>query len=67
MESEGSLPCSQEHSTGPYTEPDQSSPYHPIRGMRIMNYAEVFFFVHKRIISAVKRVEFVSDRMSYII
>jgi hypothetical protein len=24
-------------------------------------------FVHKRIISAVKRVEFVSDRMSYII
>jgi hypothetical protein len=26
-----------------------------------------FFFVHKRIISAVKRVESVSDRMSYII
>jgi hypothetical protein len=26
-----------------------------------------FLFVHKRIISAVKRVEFVSDRMSYII
>jgi hypothetical protein len=25
------------------------------------------FFVHKRITSAVKRVEFVSDRMSYII
>jgi hypothetical protein len=25
------------------------------------------FFVHNRIISAVKRVEFVSDRMSYII
>jgi hypothetical protein len=25
------------------------------------------FFAHKRIISAVKRVEFVSDRMSYII
>jgi hypothetical protein len=25
------------------------------------------FLVHKRIISAVKRVEFVSDRMSYII
>jgi hypothetical protein len=24
------------------------------------------FFVHKRIISALKRVEFVSDRMSYI-
>jgi hypothetical protein len=27
----------------------------------------VFFFVQKRIISAVKRFEFVSDRMSYII
>jgi hypothetical protein len=25
------------------------------------------FFVHKKIISAVKRVEFVSDRMTYII
>jgi hypothetical protein len=25
------------------------------------------FFIHKRIMSAVKRVEFVSDRMSYII
>jgi hypothetical protein len=25
------------------------------------------FFVHKRIISAIRRVEFVSDRMSYII
>jgi hypothetical protein len=25
------------------------------------------FFIHKRIISAVKRLEFVSDRMSYII
>jgi hypothetical protein len=27
----------------------------------------VFIFVHKRIISAVKRIEFVCDRMSYII
>jgi hypothetical protein len=34
--------------------------------MRIINYVQVFF-VHKRIISAVKRVEFVSDRMSYTI
>jgi hypothetical protein len=25
------------------------------------------FFVHRRIVSAVKRVEFISDRMSYII
>jgi hypothetical protein len=29
MEPEGSLPCLQEPSTGPYLEPDQSSPYHP--------------------------------------
>jgi hypothetical protein len=29
-EHEGSSPCSQEASTGPYPEPDQSSPYHPI-------------------------------------
>jgi hypothetical protein len=33
--------------------------------MRTINWVQVF--VHKRIISAVKRVEFVSDRMSYII
>jgi hypothetical protein len=36
------------------------------RGMRIMSWVQVFF-VYKSIISAVKRVEFVSDRMSYII
>jgi hypothetical protein len=36
------------------------------RGTRIMNWVQVLF-VHKRIISAVKRVGFVSDRMSYII
>jgi hypothetical protein len=29
-EPEGSLPCSQEPSTGPYPELDQSSPWHPI-------------------------------------
>jgi hypothetical protein len=29
MEPESSLPCSQEPSTGPYPESDQSSPYHP--------------------------------------
>jgi hypothetical protein len=29
-EPEGSSPCSQEPSTGPYPEPVRSSPYHPI-------------------------------------
>jgi hypothetical protein len=28
MEPEGSLPCSQEPSPGPYPEPDQSNQYH---------------------------------------
>jgi hypothetical protein len=30
MEPEGSLPCSQEPAIGPYPQPDQSGPYHPI-------------------------------------
>jgi hypothetical protein len=30
MEPVSSLPCSQEPSTGPYPEPDQSNPYHSI-------------------------------------
>jgi hypothetical protein len=30
MEPDDSLPCSQEPSTGPYPEPDRSSPYYPI-------------------------------------
>jgi hypothetical protein len=30
MEPEGSIPCSQQPSTGPYPQPDQSNPYHSI-------------------------------------
>jgi hypothetical protein len=30
MEPEGSLPCPQEPSTDPYSESEQSNPYHPI-------------------------------------
>jgi hypothetical protein len=30
MESDDSLPCSQESSTGPYPEADQFSPYRPV-------------------------------------
>jgi hypothetical protein len=29
METEGSLPCSQDPATGPYTEPDESNPHLP--------------------------------------
>jgi hypothetical protein len=31
---EGSLPCSQEPSTGPHPEPDQSNQYHPILSLK---------------------------------
>jgi hypothetical protein len=34
MEPEGSLPYLQEPSSGPYPEPDQSSPYHPVHSLR---------------------------------
>jgi len=34
--------------------------------MKIISWEQVFF-VHHRIVSAVKRVEFVSDRLSYIV
>jgi hypothetical protein len=29
MEPEGSLPCSQQPATGPYTKPDESDPHPP--------------------------------------
>jgi hypothetical protein len=35
--------------------------------MRLLDGRQTGFLVHKRIISAIKTVEFVSDRMSYII
>jgi hypothetical protein len=34
--------------------------------MKFINW-ETIIFVHRRIVSTVKRVEFVSDRMSYIV
>jgi hypothetical protein len=34
---------------------------------RDLRIGDMIFFVHERLVSAVKRVEFVSDRMSYII
>jgi hypothetical protein len=36
MQPEGSLPCSQEPSTGPYPEPDRSSTYHPSFSSKII-------------------------------
>ena len=36
------------------------------KGMKIINW-EQGFFVHRRIVSAVKRVKFISDRLSYIV
>jgi hypothetical protein len=35
IESESSIPCSQEPSTGPYTEPYQFNPHHPILSPKI--------------------------------
>jgi hypothetical protein len=51
---------------GDVTEPAGEYTFSMEMGIRIMSWVQVFF-VNKRIISAVKRVEFVSDRMSYII
>jgi hypothetical protein len=47
MAHEGSSPCSQEPSTGPYPEPDQSSPYHPILPLQDLSkyYPPTYIFV----------------------
>jgi hypothetical protein len=45
MEPEGSLSRSQEPSTGPYPEPDRSSPYHPILSLRSI----LILFTHLRL------------------
>jgi hypothetical protein len=37
MKPEGSLPCSQKPSTGPYPGPDKSSPHHPILSKIYLN------------------------------
>jgi hypothetical protein len=44
----------------------QANIYFSMERMRIMNSIQAFF-VHKRFMSVVKRVDFVSDRMLYII
>jgi hypothetical protein len=38
---EGSLPCSQQPSTGPYPEPDRSSPYDPILSKIYFNIVQL--------------------------
>jgi hypothetical protein len=40
MEPEGSLPCWQETFTGPYPEPDQSSPYQLITFLQHPSYGK---------------------------
>jgi hypothetical protein len=41
MEPEGSLPRSQEPSTGPYPQPNRSNPYHPI--LSKVHFAQIMF------------------------
>jgi hypothetical protein len=49
------------------TEPAGEDTFFYAKGNENHELGTCFFFAHKRIISAVERVEFVSDRMSYII
>jgi hypothetical protein len=44
MEPESSLPCSQEPSTDPYPEPDESNPYHPISLRSILMLKKAVFW-----------------------
>jgi hypothetical protein len=43
METEGSLSCSQEPSTGPYHEPDQSNPHYPI--LSYLSYDPFYYWL----------------------
>jgi hypothetical protein len=51
MEPEGLITCSQEPSTGPYPESDQSTPYHPILSKIHLNIILVTFFLMAFLIS----------------
>jgi hypothetical protein len=47
MEPGGSLPSSQESSTGPYLEPDESSSYRPNISLEFINLDKNDFYAYK--------------------